>query len=221
MKAMILAAGLGARLRPLTTHLPKPLIKVGHCSLIEHHIYKIAAAGFESIVINTSYLGLKIQETLGDGSRYGISLAYSHEGSEALETGGAIAYARPLLGYQPFLLVSADIYTDMAFKCDFTLSSNMHLIMVANPKHHPDGDFSARQLAISNDEQRYTYSGVSYVDPNLFIHENRKFPLIESINSAIQNQLISAQIHSGAWFDVGTINRLHDANKYALSKQLS
>ena len=216
MKAMILAAGQGTRLRPLTEHLPKPLIKVGPCSLIEHHIHKIAKAGFESIIINTAYLGKKIEHALGTGSRYGIDLKYSYEGTEALETGGGIAYARPLLGDDPILIVSADIYTDIIFDPNFNLHTSVHLIMVNNPAHHPEGDFTASQLGMANSEQRYTYSGVAYIAPKLFRHERRTFALSATINQAISDRSISAQIHTGSWFDVGTISRLHAANRYAL-----
>ena len=131
MKAMILAAGRGNRLRPLTDKIPKPLIKVGDKTLIEHHITKLATAGFESIVINTAYLGEKIQSTIGDGSRYNIPIEYSHEGEQALETGGGIAYALPKLGNEPFLVVSADIYCEIAFNPNKKLNgSKMHLIIV-------------------------------------------------------------------------------------------
>lgn len=216
MRAMILAAGQGARLRPLTNHLPKPLIKVGAQRLIEHHIHKIAQAGFDSIIINTAYLGEKIAQTLGDGSRYGIRLKYSHEGTHALETGGGIAYARPLLGNDPVLIVSADIYSDITFDANFDLTTGMHLIMVNNPAHHPAGDFTASELGLAHSEQRYTYSGVAYIDPHLFKHEKRPYPMLATIRQVISANNISANIHTGCWFDVGTINRLHAANRFAL-----
>ncbi|MEM8845353.1 MAG: nucleotidyltransferase family protein, partial [Pseudomonadota bacterium] len=151
MKAMILAAGRGERLRPLTDKLPKPLVRVGHSTLIEHHIKNLSSAGFDSIVINTSHLGNKIQDYLGDGSKYNIPLEYSHEGEQALETGGGIANALPLLGDHPFLVISADIYCEITFDPSFLLNStDMHLFMVNNPAHHPNGDFSESELGISN-----------------------------------------------------------------------
>lgn len=217
MKAMILAAGQGTRLRPLTDHLPKPLIQVGKRRLIEHHIDKLAHAGFESVVINTSYLAQKIEQTLGDGSRYGISLEYSYEGTQALETGGGIAYAKKLLGDEPFLLVNADIYTDISFESSFQLNTRMHLMMVNNPEHHPHGDFSGTQLGLNGSVQRYTYSGVAYLDPSLFQYQKRAFPLLDIIQQAITENMISAEVHTGVWFDVGTISRLHAANRYALA----
>ena len=216
MKAMILAAGQGARLRPLTEHCPKPLLKVGQHRLIEHHIIKCAAAGFESIVINTAYLGEMIETTLGDGSRYGIELNYSHEGKQSLDTGGGIANAKNLLGKSPFLCISADVYTDMPFDSDFTLNKDCHLMMVHNPSHHAQGDFSATQLGISDNTQRYTYSGIAYLNPQIFTHEKKVYPLLEVFNQAIQHQRISAQVFQGTWFDVGTATRLHAAHRYAL-----
>ena len=219
MKAMILAAGRGNRLRPLTDKQPKPLIKVGHDSLIEHHIKKLSAAGFESIIINTAYLGEKIQNNIGDGSRYNIPIQYSHEGEQALETGGGIAYALPLLGDQPFLVVSADIYCEIPFNIHFDLNhANMHLVMVNNPAHHTDGDFTSSELNLSGStDDRYTYSGIAYIHPKIFTYEKRVFPLIEKIRFCIESNTICAEIFKGVWHDVGTASRLHIANKHALS----
>ena len=220
MKAMILAAGSGIRLRPMTNTLPKPLVRVGHQTLIEHHIRKLSNAGFESIVINTAHLGNKIQDYLGDGSKYNIPIEYSHEGEQALETGGGIAFALPLLGTQPLIVISADIFCEIPFDIDFDLAgSEMHLFMVNNPKHHPNGDFSVSDLGISDKETRYTYSGVAYINPKLFTHEKRAFPLIEIIRNCIENKTISGEIFSGTWFDIGTASRLHEANKYALANE--
>ena len=219
MKAMILAAGRGNRLRPLTDKLPKPLIKVGHATLIEHHIKKLASAGFESIVINTAYRGEQVRNHLGDGSDYGIPITYSNEGEQALETGGGIAFALPLLGDKPFLVISADIYCEIPFDPVFNFSeSQMHLLMVNNPTHNPQGDFNGKQLALDeHSDERFTYSGVGYIDPKLYIHEKRTFPLVETIHDCIKKNTISAEIFNGAWFDVGTGSRLHTANKHALS----
>jgi MurNAc alpha-1-phosphate uridylyltransferase len=216
MKAMILAAGQGTRLRPLTNHCPKPLLKVGQQRLIEHHIIKLAKAGFDAVIINTAYLGSMIEATLGNGERYGIDLLYSHEGEHALETGGGIAYAKNLLGEQAFLCISADIYTDMPFDNQFNLTQDVHLIMVNNPAHHAHGDFTAHQLGLSDDEQRYTYSGVAYLNATIFNQEKRAFPLIDVFNLAIYEKRINAQIYTGTWFDVGTASRLHAAHSHAL-----
>ena len=219
MKAMILAAGRGARLRPLTDKLPKPLVKVGNDTLIEHHIKKLAHNGFESIVINTAHLGSKIHDYLGDGSKYGILIEYSDEGDNALETAGGIAYALPLLGEQPFLVISSDIYCDIPFTPDFQLDQNMmHMLMVNNPEHNPDGDFTAQEIKLNNTQQRYTYSGVAYINPSLFIHEKRTYPLLKTIQQCINENTISSELHEGLWVDVGTPTRLHIANKHALEK---
>ena len=217
MKAMILAAGRGNRLRPLTDKRPKPLVRVGNDTLIEHHIKRIAAAGFESIVINTSYLGKIIRDQIGNGSNYDIPIEYSDEGEQALETGGGISYALPLLGDQPFLIISADIFCDISFDANYNLGdSNMHLIMVNNPPHHPEGDFTESELAISDKNNRLTYSGIAYIHPKLFTHEKRIFPLVEPIRECIKNNTISASVHNGVWSDIGTASRLHEANKKAL-----
>ena len=219
MIAMIFAAGRGNRLRPLTDKLPKPLIKVGHVTLIEHHIKKLASAGFESIVINTAYRGEQIRKHLGDGSVYGIPITYSDEGEQALETGGGISFALPLLGDKPFLVISSDIYCEIPFDPMFSLAdSRMHLLMVNNPTHNSQGDFSGKQLRLNeHSDERFTYSGVGYIDPKLFTHEKRTFPLIDTIRYCIGNNTISADVFNGAWFDVGTGSRLHTANKHALS----
>lgn len=218
MKAMILAAGRGRRLQPLTDKMPKPLIRVGKRTLIEHHISKLASAGFESIVINTAYRGEQIRRYLGDGSRYNIPISYSNEGKRALETGGGISYALPLLGDEPILVISADIYCRIPFDINFKFNnSQIHLFMVNNPEHNTDGDFSSEELNLSHpSEQRLTYSGVAYMDPKLFVHEKRAFPLINTIRHCISSNNISAELFTGAWFDVGTGSRLHKANKHAL-----
>lgn len=216
MRAMILAAGRGIRLKPLTDHFPKPLIKIGGEALIDRHINRLVAAGVESIVINTAHLGMKIQNYIGDGSRYGVPILYSDEGEQALETGGGIANALPLLGQETFLVVSSDIYCDIPFNPNFSLQKeHMHLVMVHNPSHHPLGDFESAELNLTG-KQRYTYSGVGYYHPSLFTHERRTFPLIETIRTAIANKTISAEVFEGTWFDVGTGTRLHEVNKYAV-----
>jgi len=220
MKAMILAAGRGSRLRPLTNKIPKPLVKVGNSTLIEHHIKKCVASGFDSLVINTAHLGNQIKQHLGDGSRFGIPISYSDEGEQALETAGGISYALPLLGKEPFLAISSDIFCDIPFNTHYQLKQNhIHLIMVNNPQHHPNGDFSPAEINLKNaNGQRYTYSGIAYIDPGLFKHEKRIFPLLDIIEQCIDKQAISAELYEGVWFDVGTATRLHEANKYALQK---
>lgn len=217
---MILAAGRGKRLQPLTDKVPKPLVKVGGQSLIERHIQKIAAANFESIVINTAHLGNMIQQKIGDGSRYNIPIHYSDEGDHALETGGGISNALPLLGDQPFLVVSADIFCEINFDANFDLQNDfMHLMMVNNPAHNIAGDFDARDINLAQHDGRFTYSGIGYFDPAQFHHQTEKYPLINTIRAAIQQKRISASLFTGAWHDVGTGSRLHAANKYASAIQ--
>jgi N-acetyl-alpha-D-muramate 1-phosphate uridylyltransferase len=218
MRAMILAAGRGNRLRPLTDKRPKPLIRVGKQTLIEYHINKLAKAGFESVVINTAYLGEKIRNHIGDGSKYNIAVNYSDEGEQALETGGGIAYALPLLGENPLLVISADIYCAIPFDPQFELDNKqMHMFMVENPEHNAKGDFSSTEINLKNHSNKnFTYSGIAYLDPKLFIHEKRSFPLIDTIRHCINENIISAELFTGRWFDVGTGSRLHEANKYAL-----
>lgn len=217
---MILAAGRGKRLQPLTDKLPKPLIKVGAQSLLEQHIYKIAAANFESIVINIAHLGDMIEDKIGDGARFGIPIHYSNEGEHALETGGGIAKALPLLGDEPFLVVSADIYCEIDFNPNFKLNDAlMHLIMVNNPAHNPQGDFEAEEINLCGDYRRVTYSGVGYFHPMQFRQQAEKFPLVQCIRAAIQQNKITSSLFEGAWHDVGTGTRLHAANKYATSIQ--
>ena len=158
-----------------------------------------------------------IQDHLGNGKHYGIPITYSHEGDNALETAGGIAYALPLLDEEPFIVISSDIYCDIPFNPNFQLKQNrMHLIMVKNPTHHPNGDFDAQDINLSCSQQRTTYSGIAYVDPCLFVHEKRTYPLIDTIKHCINERTISAELFQGMWHDVGTASRLHAANKYAL-----
>ncbi len=170
-------------------------------------------------MINTAYKGEQIRNCLGDGSSYGIPITYSDEGEQALETGGGIAFALPLLGDKPFLVISADIYCEIPFDPNIKLAdSRMHLLMVNNPTHNSQGDFTGNQLSVNeHSDERFTYSGVGYIDPKLFIHEKRAFPLIDTIRYCIEKNTISAEVFNGAWFDVGTGSRLHTANKHALS----
>src|ERR1700712_678669 len=170
MKAMILAAGKGERLRPLTLHTPKPLVRVGGVPLIEYHLRALEAAGVAEVVINHAWLGQQIEDYLGDGHRLGLNIRYSPEG-EPLETGGGIFRALPLLGDEPFLVVNGDIWTD----CDFAglaapLKGLAHLVLVDNPLHHPGGDFALVDGQVRDDASlpRLTYSGIAILHPQLF-----------------------------------------------------
>jgi len=216
MKAMILAAGLGNRMRPLTLHTPKPLLEVGGKPLIVWHIEKLAAIGVTEIVINTAWLGEKLAEALGDGSRFGINILWSHEG-EGLETAGGIINALPLLGDEPFILLNGDVWTTMDFAplLDIDLKDNLaHLVLVQNPEQHPEGDFTlAEGKAYTFDQQvggeNLTFSGVSVLDPKMFqVLETGKRPLAPLLKAAMQNQQVAASKLVGIWVDVGTPERL-------------
>jgi len=216
MKAMILAAGLGNRMRPLTLHTPKPLLEVGGKPLIVWHIEKLAAIGVTEIVINTAWLGEKLAEALGDGSRFGINILWSHEG-EGLETAGGIINGLPLLGDEPFILLNGDVWTTMDFAplLDIDLKDNLaHLVLVQNPEQHPEGDFTlAAGKAYTFDQQvegeNLTFSGVSVLDPKMFQGlETGKRPLAPLLKAAMQNQQVAASKLAGIWVDVGTPERL-------------
>ena len=216
MKAMILAAGLGNRMRPLTLHTPKPLLQVGDKPLIVWHIEKLAAIGVNEIVINTAWLGEKLAQALGDGSQFGVKILWSHEG-EGLETAGGIINALPLLGEQPFILINGDVWTNMDFAplLDVDLQDNLaHLVLVENPEQHPNGDFTlADGKAYTFDQQvegeNLTFSGVSVIDPKMFAGlETGKRPLAPLLKVAMQNHQVAASKLTGMWVDVGTPERL-------------
>lgn len=212
MKAMLLAAGRGERLRPLTDTTPKPLLQAGHRRLIEHHLVHLADAGFTQVIINTAWLGDQIQRLLGDGSQYRLQIQYSHEGRSALETGGGIFHALPLLGEAPFLVINADIWSDYPLirLKDRAMDSLAHLVMVQNPEHHPEGDFGIEANSLSLDSQpRYTYSGIGIYTPQFFQGcQAGAFPLAPMLREYIHQQRISGEIYSGEWMDIGTIQRL-------------
>lgn len=222
MKAMILAAGLGTRMRPLTDELPKPLLQVGSKSLIEYHIDNLAAAGITDIVINHYHLGEKLEAALGDGSRYGVNIAYSRE-TVRLETAGGIVKALPLLGTEPFAVISADIWTDYNYANLNSVDGEntlARLVMVKNPQHHQSGDFALTgdgrlTLASESTNAGLTYSGISVMHPKLFANlPEEPLPLRPILNKAIAENLISAQMHEGLWFDIGTPERLAELDSY-------
>lgn len=211
MKAMILAAGLGKRMRPLTDHTPKPLLKVGNKVLIEYHLEKLANAGFSEIVINTSYLADKIESYLGDGGRYGLSIRFSREPESPLETGGGIFKALPLLGTEPFLVVNGDVWSDYPFE-QLQLPQNQlaHLVLVDNPDHNPKGDFAIKAGQIdASGENCFTYSGIGVYHPQLFSGcVSGAFPLAPLLREKMEQGLVSGERYSGYWLDVGTPERL-------------
>jgi MurNAc alpha-1-phosphate uridylyltransferase len=222
MKAMILAAGLGTRMRPLTDTLPKPLLKVGGTALIEYHIVNLAAAGICDIVINHYHLGEMLEATLGDGSNYGVNIVYSRE-EVRLETAGGIVKALPLLGPEPFAVISADIWTDYNYANLETVDGEntlARLVMVKNPEHHQSGDFALTgdgrlALAPAASETGLTYSGISVMHPSLFADlPEEPLALRPVLNEAIAKNLVAATMHEGLWFDIGTPERLQELDTY-------
>lgn len=210
---MVLAAGRGERMRPLTDREPKPLLRVGGKRLIEYHLERLAAAGFRDVVVNTAWLGDLVEAALGGGERYGLAITYSHERPEALETGGGIHNALPLLGSAPFLLVNGDVWTDIDFgalRREPPGRSLAHLVLVPNPPHHARGDFRLEDGLVAEGEgQRHTYSGVGIYRPELFAGcTPGKFPLLPLLRRAISAGRLSGQLHTGRWYDVGTVDRL-------------
>ncbi|MEZ5452395.1 MAG: nucleotidyltransferase family protein [Thiothrix sp.] len=217
MKAMILAAGHGTRMRPLTDHTPKPLLLAGGKPLIVWHIEKLARAGFRDIVINLAWLGWKIPQALGDGSRWDVRLHYSDEQQEgALETAGGIIKALPLLGSEPFLVVNGDVWCD--YPClPLTLANNdlAHLVLVNNPTHHPQGDFALpEQRVLDAGEPRYTFSGIGYYRPQLFAGlPYGKRPLAPLLREVMAQEKVSGELFSGDWRDIGTPERLTELDQ--------
>ncbi|MCL4112504.1 UNVERIFIED_CONTAM: hypothetical protein GTU68_039414 [Idotea baltica] len=223
MKAMILAAGRGERMRPLTDHTPKPLLEVGGKPLIEWHIEHLKKAGFLDIVINIAWLGNQIPEVLGDGSRFGVNLVYSDEqNSGALETAGGIVKALPLLceesSNEPFLVVNGDVWCDFPYSNINPLKNEdlAHLILVNNPEHNPNGDF---ELELDNSRlneegsNKQTFSGIGYYHPKLFnTLEAGKRPLAPLLREQMRNNKISGELFTGDWRDIGTPERLDDLN---------
>lgn len=217
MKAMILAAGKGERLRPLTLHTPKPLVRAAGVPLIEYHVRALAAAGFTELVINHAWLGQQIEDYLGDGSRFGVRIAYSAEG-EPLETGGGIFQALPLLGDQPFALINGDVFTDYSFaELRKPLAGLAHLVLVANPGHHVGGDFHLQGDQVSDaqaNQVNLTYSGIAVLSPLLFAGcRPGAFKLAPLLRAAMAAGQVSGEQFSGCWVDVGTHERLADVER--------
>jgi len=234
---MILAAGFGKRLRPLTEHTPKPLLEVRGKPLIVYHLEALAQAGITEVVINTAWLGEKLESYLGDGSRYGVSIFWSRE-AEPLETGGGIYRALPLLGTEPFMLINGDVWTDYPF--EQLLSRQLdggclaHLVLVPNPEHNPSGDYCfTNGGAIETDEipsgvlagpvavdklagrSTYTFSGLSLIHPQLFTAcgHAEAFPLRDVLAPAFHPGLVGGEFYRGEWCDVGTLDRLDALNQ--------
>ena len=231
MKAMILAAGYGKRLRPLTEHTPKPLLDVRGKPLIVYHLEALARSGIGEVVINSAWLGEKLESYLGDGGQYGLRIQWSRE-AEPLETGGGICLALPLLGSEPFVLVNGDVWTDYAFEqlvsSPLDTSCLAHLVMVPNPQHNVSGDYcfardaplesvaGSKAALIEREEGRpsYTFSGLSVIRPRLFAGAVRglAFPLRDVLAPAFRAGHVSGELYRGEWCDVGTVDRLNTLN---------
>lgn len=208
---MILAAGRGERMRPLTDHTPKPLLQAGERRLIEYHLDALARAGFVDVVINHAHLGAQIEQALGDGSRYGVRIRYSPEGEKALETGGGIFRALPLLGDGPFLVVNGDVWTDYPFaQIPREPAGLAHLVLVDNPPQHPQGDFALVGSLMRNDgPERLTFSGIGVYRPELFANcVPGAFPLAPLLRRAAEAGQVGGEHYRGRWMDIGTPERL-------------
>jgi len=217
--AMILAAGRGERMRPLTDTLPKPLVPVAGKPLIVWHLERLAAAGCGEVVINVSHLGERIVERLGDGAAWGLRIAFSRE-QQPLETAGGMALARQLLGGEPFLVVNGDVYCEVDFPrlLRFPLGERLaHLVLVPNPAHHPAGDFTLDAGKVGNaPAPRYTYAGIAVIAPALFagVAAGSKAQLAPLLRAAAEERRISGELFEGTWLDVGTIERLAALEAY-------
>jgi len=221
MKAMILAAGLGSRMRPLTDATPKPLLKVGGIPLIVWHLEKLGHQDFKDIVINIAHLGYQIPESLGDGSNWGVNIAYSDEQEEGgLESAGGIVKALPLLGSETFLVVNGDVFTDYDFQYHRKLANGVlaHLILVPNPEHNPEGDFSLNANIVV-DSKQYTFSGIGYYSPKLFENVSYgKSALAPLLRAAMKEGKVTGELYKGEWLDIGTPERLELLNVELLNR---
>ncbi len=226
MRAMILAAGRGERLRPLTDSLPKPLLQVGGKALIEYHLEGLAAAGFRDVVINQGHLGHLLPQELGNGERWQLRIHWSLEPPEALETGGGIVQALPLLGHEPFLLVNGDVFTDYplarlrAVKCDWA-----HLVLVPNPPHNPEGDFALKGARINNPSSAspgptcHTFSGIAVYHPRMFLGcKPGRYSVVPLLRKTIDENGVTGELHRGQWMDIGNLERL-EALRQTLNAQ--
>lgn len=218
MKAMILAAGRGERLRPHTDITPKPLIQVGKHRLIEYHLLNLAKAGIEDIVINVSWLADQIRDTLGDGSNYSLNITYTDEGETALETAGGIINALPYLGDGAFIVINGDIWCDydLAKLTKKRMEHEAHLVMVNNPEHNTEGDFSIEQGLIRNGgDEKLTYSGIGLYTHEFFADtEPGRKALAPILRKKSGLNKVSGEYYNGQWVDIGTIERLAQLRSY-------
>lgn len=219
MKAMILAAGRGLRMRPLTDEIPKPLVRIANKPFIVHQLLKLADAGIKDIIINVSYRAKQIIETLGNGHRYGVTLEYSFE-PIALETGGGIVQALPLLGNDPFIVLSSDIWTSYPLEklsqCLLPMAQ-AHLVLVDNPSFHPEGDFhlQANQLLALQGLPKLTFASFAIYRPTLFAgRKPGPFPLSEVLRDYIKEKKVTGEHYQGSWFNIGTLQELNYLDSY-------
>lgn len=213
MKAMVLCAGRGERLRPLTDHTPKPLVDVGGETLLERHLRCLGRCGVTEVVINVSHLGMMIESAIGDGSAHGLNVVYSREPGTPLETAGGIAHALPLLGPDPFMVLNGDIWTDYEFD-RLRAAISPSVVLVPNPPHHPNGDFEFKAgLACRNpDKNPLTYAGIAVFHPALFAGlGDEPAPLAPILFSLSAKGALNAEVHRGRWYDIGSTTRLQQA----------
>ncbi len=220
MKAMILAAGRGERMRPLTDTTPKPLLMAGGKPLIVWHLQRLAACGFRDVVINHAHLGGQIEAALGDGNAFGLSIRYSPEPPGALETAGGIAHALPLLGGEPFLVVNGDVWCDWDFRRAYALADRFaHLVFVDNPPQHAGGDFCLDGEIVRYASERagptYTYAGTGVFSPGFFadVPDGTVMKLRPLLDATIARRLVTGEHHAGRWVDVGTPERLDELDR--------
>jgi len=215
---MLLAAGRGERLRPLTDHTPKPLLEVRGKPLIVWHLEALARAGVREVVINLSWLGGRIRAAVGEGGRFGLTIHYSEEPAAPLEAGGGIFQALPLLGAAPFLVVNSDTYTDLDFsRLSIAPAALAQLVLVPNPDHNPRGDFALQDGEVRDSgETRYTYAGIGLYRPELFAGCSAgRFPLLPVLRRAIAARRLCGELFRGQWADVGSAERLAALNAVA------
>lgn len=203
---MILAAGRGERMRPLTDNMPKPLLAVGGKSLVQYHIENLAAAGIRDIVINLAWQGAKLRDALGNGSRFGVQIEYSDEGDAALETGGGVCKALPLLGNDPFILVSGDIWTDFPLSTLHLQPNDVaHFVLVPNPEFHAKGDFGLELGRITEAAPKHTYANIGMFAPEFFAGcKPERFPLRVPMTKWVAENKVGGELFEGAWHNIGT-----------------
>ncbi len=215
-RAIVLCAGRGERLRPLTDHTPKPLIEVGGETLLGRHLKRLASSGIREAVVNAAHLANQIVDYVGDGREFGLKATVVVEGTQALETGGGMLNALPHLGDEPFIAVNGDIWTDFDFaSLPQTPAGLAHLVLVTNPEHHPDGDFGLKKPFVVNQPRQLTFSGIGVYRPELVANSTPgKFSITPLLRAAADREQVTGQHFAGPWFDSGTAQRLTAIRQY-------